>query len=93
MLAVVIFFKVDAGALRQTPLRALDKLGLPGNVIAEASRGTAALQTSAHEDAVRKRAGKAGSLFVPGNRFVNATLIVGLAAVAVGLLLLSAVSE
>ena len=80
MLAVVIFFKVDAGALRQTPLRALDKLSLPGNVIAEASRGTAALQTSAHEDAVRKRAGKAGSLFVTGNRFVNATLIVGLAA-------------
>ena len=66
--------------MRDAPLGALDKLHLPGNVIAEAARGTAAIETCAHEDGVRDRAGKAGFLFVTGNRFVDATLIVGLAA-------------
>ena len=67
MLAIPIFFEVEVSALRQTPLCALDELGLSGNVIAEGSRGTAAFETSAHEDAVRNRAGETGLLFVTGN--------------------------
>ena len=51
-MAVAVFFKIEVSALRQTPLRALDELGLLGNVVAEASCGSAAFQTSAHEDAV-----------------------------------------
>ena len=50
VMAVVVFFKIEASTLRPTPLRALDELSLPGNVIAEAARGTAAFVTSAHED-------------------------------------------
>src|SRR5205807_7757703 len=67
VLAIVVFFEVDVSALRQTPLRALDELSLSGNVIAEAWRGPAVFQTSAHEKAVRDRAGKAGFLLVTGN--------------------------
>src|SRR5207302_10617656 len=79
VLAIAVLFKIDAMALRDPPLRGLDELGLPGNIIAEAARGPAAFETSAHEEAVRDCAGEAGLLFVTGNRFVDATLIVGLA--------------
>ncbi|PYS29241.1 MAG: hypothetical protein DMF75_17610, partial [Acidobacteria bacterium] len=46
VLAIAVFFKVDAMALRDPPLRGLDELGLPGNIIAEAARGPATFETS-----------------------------------------------
>src|SRR5437879_3919597 len=57
VLAIAVLFKIDAMALRDPPLRGLDELGLPGNIIAEAARGPAAFETSAHEEAVRDCAG------------------------------------
>ena len=52
VLAVGVLFKIDTTALRDPPLRGLYELGLLGNLIAEASCGAAAFQTSAHEDSV-----------------------------------------
>jgi len=80
VLAVGVLFKIDTTALRDPPLRGLYELGLLGNLIAEASCGAAAFQTSAHEDAVSNCAGQPRFLLVTGDGFVDATLIVALAA-------------
>ena len=80
MLAVVIFFKIDATTLSYVPLSALDELGLLRNFIAETGCWAAAIEARAHEDAIRDRARETGILLITRNRFVNAPLIVGLAA-------------
>jgi len=52
VLAVGVLFKIAATALRDPPLHGLDELELSGNVIAEAARGTAAIETSTHEESI-----------------------------------------
>jgi hypothetical protein len=77
--AVLVRGKSYVLTLRQLPLTSLNELSFLWHFVAKTRGWTTNAKAALHEDSGTNTAGKAGLCFIPSDRFIDATLVVGFA--------------